>query len=381
MTDAWLPYGKQQLDDDDVAAVVAVLTSDWLTSGPAVPAFEAALARVGRAPFAAAVSSGTAALHAAYHAAGLAAGDEILTSPLTFVATASAALMLGARVRFADVEPATGLIDPAGAAAAIGERTRLLVAVDFAGHPADYAALGRLAAKRGLTLVADAAHSLGATRDGRPVGSLAEITTLSFHPVKVVTSGEGGAVLTSSAAIDAAVRRFRNHGIVREHTRGAGALPEWYYEVRALGMNYRLADILCALGVSQLKKLERFLARRRGLAARYGSGLADVPGLVLPTEQAGVASSWHLYVLRVTEVARRDAFFGALRAAGIGAQLHYIPVHTHALFAALGHRAGEFPVAEDFAARAVSIPLYPAMTDADADRVIDTVRRAAAAEL
>jgi UDP-4-amino-4,6-dideoxy-N-acetyl-beta-L-altrosamine transaminase len=381
VTDAWLPYGKQQIDDDDVAAVVDVLRSDWLTTGPVVSAFESALARVGQAPFAAVVSSGTAALHAAYHAAGLAAGDEIVTSTLTFVATASAALMQGARVRFADVEPTTGLIDPASAAAAIGERTRLLVAVDYAGHPADYVALGQLAAKRGLTLVADAAHSLGATRDGRPVGSLAEITTLSFHPVKVVTTGEGGAVLTLRAAVDEGVRRFRNHGILRERPGGAETRPEWYYEIQALGMNYRLPDILCALGMSQLEKLQRFLARRRALAARYRAGLADVSAIELPVERPGVASSWHLYVIRVAEAARRDAFFGALRAAGIGAQVHYIPVHRHPLFVALGHRAGEFPVAEDFAARAVSVPLYPKMTDVDADRVIATIRQAAAAVL
>ena len=377
-----IPYGRQSIDDDDVAAVVSVLRSDWLTTGPAVDAFEAALARHGGAAHAVAVSSGTAALHTAYSAAGLAEGEEIITTPLTFVATASAALLLNATVKFADVDPDTGNLDPDSVDALVTPRSRLVVGVDFAGHPADYDRLRRHA-RDGRKLIADAAHSLGASYRGRPVGCLADATTLSFHPVKSVTTGEGGAILSDDAALAAAARRFRNHGIVRPGDASSGAAadtttparPSWYYEVRTVGLNYRLPDILCALGVSQLGRLEAFIDRRRALAARYRSAMAGFRGIEQPVERDEVRSSWHLYVLRGHDAARRDAFFERLRALGLGVQVHYRPVHLHPIFTERGYRAGSCPAAEDFAARAVSIPLYPALTDADADRVIETIER------
>jgi UDP-4-amino-4,6-dideoxy-N-acetyl-beta-L-altrosamine transaminase len=375
-SDAPLPYSSQWLDADDIEAVVRVLRGDWLTTGPAVEQFERALTAATGCGHAVAVSSGTAALHAAYAAAGLGPGMELVTSPLTFVATASAGLMLGASIRFADIDPATGNIDPHAAAAALGERTRLLVAVDYAGHPADYDRLRELCAAYDTTLVADAAHSLGATSRGRKVGTLADVSTLSFHPVKTITTAEGGAVLSTDAALAAAARRFRNHGIERDERHLERRGPGWYYEVQTLGLNYRLPDVLCALGISQLTKLDRFVAARRALARHYAEGLRDLPGLELPVEQAGIESSWHLYVVRVGEAARRDALYKALHARGIHAQVHYIPVYHYPLFRTLGYRQGLCPIAEDFSARALSIPLFPRMQPADADRVVDAVRSA-----
>lgn len=365
-----LPYGSQWIDDDDVEAVARVLRGDWLTTGPGVEVFERALAGVTGCRHAVAVNSGTAALHAAYAAAGVGPGDEVVTSPLTFVATASTALLLGAKLRFADVEPDTGNIDARSAAALVGERTRVVTAVDYAGHPADYDALAAATAGRVRTIVADAAHSLGATLEGRPVGTLADITTLSFHPVKAITTGEGGAVLTSRDDYADAARLFRNHGIVRR----ADASPAWYYEVQAIGLNYRIPDVLCALGTSQLRKLDAFIERRRRIAERYDEAFADLGGIALAVERPGARSARHLYVLRVRDAARRDALFDALRAAGLLVQVHYIPVYWHPMFAALGYERGLCPRAEAFAASALSIPLFPRMSDGDVDRVIDTVR-------
>ena len=368
-----LPYGAQWVDESDIAAVVEVLRGDWLTTGPTVSAFEAALAAAGGAQHAIAVSSGTAALHTIYAAAELGPGRDLVTSPLTFVATASAALLLGAKVRFADVEPDTGTLDPAAAAAASTDDTRLWVAVDYAGHPARYAELESAARVQGAALVADAAHSFGASYRGRPVGSLAAATATSFHPVKPLTTAEGGAVLTDDDAWAQRARAFRSHGIVRERERLRRPGAAWHYEVQSLGLNYRLPDVLCALGLSQLGKLPRFIERRRAIAARYQQAFAGEPTLELPSIASDCDPAWHLYVVRVRDAGRRDAFFDALRARGLGVQVHYLPVHLHPAYADLGYRAGLCPVAEDYAARAVSLPIFPRMTDADVDRVIEVV--------
>ncbi len=383
VSDAPLPYGRQWLDEEDVEAVAAALRGEFLTTGPLVEEFERALAARCGVSQAVAVSSGTAALHCAYQAIGLGPGSELLTSPLTFVATASTALLLGADVRFADVDVATGNLDPKAAAAALGPHTRAIAAVDFAGHPADYAGLRALCAPRALPLVADAAHSLGARRAGRLATTLADVAITSFHPVKLVTTAEGGALLTYRRDWAQRARRFRNHGIVREPEQFAAAEAPgpWHYEVQELGLNYRLPDVLCALGLAQLAKLERFLARRRELAACYGRELASAPGLELPHAEPGVEPSWHLYVVRVREAKRRRAFFEALRAVGLGVQLHYPPVHLQPVFRARGFAPGAFPIAEDFSARALSLPLFPRMSDADAARVVESVHAAARALL
>jgi UDP-4-amino-4,6-dideoxy-N-acetyl-beta-L-altrosamine transaminase len=377
--DKYLPYGRQWVDDDDVAAVTDVLRSDYLTTGPAVKRFEDGIREATGAAHAIALNSGTSALHAAYFAAGIGPGDEIVTTPLTFASTANAALYLGASVRFADVDAATGNLDPACAEDAVTPATRLLVAVDYTGLPADWDALSRIAAGRGMVTVADSAHALGATYHGRPVGTLAGLTELSFHPVKLVTTAEGGAVTTDDPEWAQRARRFRTHGI----TRDAGELERdeggWWYEQHDLGFNYRLTDVQSALGSSQLRRLPNFLVRRRVIAARWMEGLADLDELILPAIVDGVEPAWHLFVVRVAgDPARRRPFFDRLRELGLGVQVHYIPVYWHPYYRELGYRPGLCPVAEDFYARAVSLPIYPRMTDDDVEVAIERVRQAVA---
>ncbi len=376
----FLPYGRQWLDEADIDSIVKVLRSDYLTTGPLVERFEGSLASFTGARFASVVNSGTSALHAAYFAAGLEAGDEIVTSPLTFAATANAALYLGATVRFVDVRADTGNIDPEGLEAAITERTKLIVPVDYAGHPADYDEITAIAQQHGTKVVADAAHSLGATYKGRKVGTLADATELSFHPVKPVTTAEGGAVLTDDPDMDKRAKLFRTHGITKapdEMAADAEAEGPWFHEMQHLGFNYRLTDVQCALGTSQMTKLETFINRRQEIAERYTSALKDLSELLLPTERPDVRSGWHLYVIRVAgDAARRRPLFDRLRDLGLGVQVHYIPVHFHPYYQQLGYKKGICPVAEDFYHRAVSLPIYPQMSDDDVAWSIERVRQA-----
>jgi perosamine synthetase len=369
-----LPYGRQSIDDADVAAVVATLHSDWLTTGPQVAAFEADLAGwTGGVPCVS-VSNGTAALHTAYAAAGVGPGDEVVTSPMTFVATAATAVTRGARVVFADVEPDTANLDPAAVRAAVGPRTRVVTAVDYAGHPAEYDALRAVTRDAGALLIADAAHSIGAHYRGAPVGSVADLTTFSFFPTKNLTTAEGGAVATAADDLLQRARRFRNIGLVRD--RRAQRYPEeggWHQEVHEFGLNYRLPDVLCALGRSQLRRLATFKARRQALFDRYRRLLAGVPGLALPARRAWVDPVWHLFPVRVLDGRRREAY-DRLRAAGIGVQVNYLPVYWHPVFEDLGYRRGECPRAEAFYAEELSLPLYPDLTEADQDRVVEELR-------
>lgn len=378
-----LPYGRQSIDDDDIAAVVEALRSDFLTTGPRVADFEAALADATGARFVATVNSGTAALHAAYRAVGVQPDDEVVMPALTFAATANAALYLGARPVFADVDRETGTLDPESVERVITRRTRAIVAVDYAGHPADYDVLRDIATRRGLALVDDAAHSLGATDRGRKIGELADVATLSFHPVKHVTTGEGGAVISRDPDVHRSVMEFRSHGMVREENRLRHKEGPWYHEMQGLGFNYRLTDLQCALGVSQLRKLPRFLERRRQIAARYDRDLAGLELFEIPRRRPGVEPAWHLYVLRVdgdpAKRARKRALaYEALRRRGIGVQVHYLPVYRHPYYEDLGYPAGLCPVAEEFYSRAISIPIFPAMTEAEVDRVVEAVRGVAA---
>ena len=370
-----LPYGRQSISDDDVAAVVAALRSDWLTTGPAVDEFEAAVsARAGGADVVS-VTSGTAALHVAYAAAGVGRGDEVVTTPLTFVATAATAVLHGATVVFADVEPDTGNLDVEAARAAITPRTRVVTAVDYAGLPAAPEAFAALAAEHGLRYVADAAHSIGSTWNGRPVGSFADLTTMSFFPTKNVTTGEGGAVVSTDAALGVRARRFHNHGLVRD--RAEQRWPDegpWHQEVHELGLNYRLPDVLAALGTAQLRRLDAFKARRAALHARYDAGLSDVPGVRAPAHRDAADPMWHLYPLRVLDGRRREVF-DALRAAGIGVQVNYIPVYWHPAFADLGYRRGQCPNAEEYYRQEISLPLFADLSDDDVDRVVEVIRR------
>jgi dTDP-4-amino-4,6-dideoxygalactose transaminase len=369
-----IPYGRQVLDGSDEEAVLAALRSGWLTTGPAVERFEQDLAGwTGGVP-AVAVTSGTAALHTAYAAIGLRPGDEVVTTPLTFVATAAAAALLGARVVFADVREDTGNLDPAAVAAAVGERTRVVAAVDYAGLPADVDALAPLAHDAGALLLQDAAHSIGSTSRGRPVGSLADVTTLSFFATKNLTTAEGGAVVTADETVLAAARAFRNHGLVRDP--GRQRWPDegpWHQEVHSLGLNYRLPDPLCALGSSQLRRLAAFKARRDAVNARYDEALRDVPGLRLPHRSPDADPVWHLYPLRVLE-GRRRALFEHLRAGGVGVQVNYIPVYWHPVFADAGYQRGTCPVAEAYYEQEISLPLHAGLTDDEVDLVCDLVR-------
>ncbi len=372
-----ISYGRQWIDEDDVAAVTAVLRGDWLTTGPTTERFELALAGYCGAQHAVAVNSGTAALHAAYASLGLGANDEIVTSPLTFAATATAALHLGAKVTFADIDEQTGNIDPAAVANAVSDATRLIVPVDYAGHAADYDAIAAIAEPAGIRTVADAAHSFGGRYRGNAVGSLADANAISFHPVKAITTAEGGALITDDDATARRAKRFRNHGIVREQNELSGPAEAWYYEIQELGFNYRMPDVLCALGLSQISKLDGFIARRREIAARYSRELGKLSELELPVELDSVESAWHLYVVRVRDSSRRDELFRRLQDDGLGVQLHYLPVYLHPIFRELGYSAGLCPAAEKFAESAISIPIFPRMTDDEVERVIEIVTLAA----
>ena len=372
-----LPYGRQQLDEADVAAVVESLRGDWLTTGPRVAEFERRVAERVGVRHAVAVSSGTAALHTAAFAAGLGPGDEAVVPPLTFAATANAVLYQGATPVFADVRPDTLTLDPARVREKLTPRTRAIVAVDFAGHPADLDELRELARARGLALLDDAAHALGAEYRGRPVGGQADLTTFSFHPVKHVTTGEGGMVVTDDAALAARAARFRNHGI----TTGAAERfqsGEWFYEMADLGFNYRLTDVQCALGLSQLAKLDRFLARRAAIAARYREALGSLAGVALQAVAPDVRHAWHIFplLLDLERLASdRRAIFTALRAEGIGVNVHYIPVYWHPYYQRLGYPKGLCPVAERAYERLLTLPLFPAMEDRDVEDVVTAVRR------
>jgi perosamine synthetase len=366
-----LPYAHQSIDDDDIEAVTAALRSDWLTTGPRVPAFERELAAFTGARHAIAFSSGTAALHGATTAAGLGPGDEAITTPLTFVATANAVLYVGAEPRFADIDDGTLLIDADAVANAVTPRTKALLPVDYAGQPADYESLRAVADRAPggpLTIIADASHSLGATWRGRSVGTLADMTVLSLHPAKILTTGEGGAVLTDRDDYAERLRRFRNHGIATE----LAARRDWIYEMVELGYNYRLTDIGAALGSSQLARIETFLARRRELAAHYLRRLAGHELLDPPVVVPGADPAWHFAFVQLRldrlRVDRGDVF-RALRAEGIGVNVHYIPVHQHRYYRER-FPGLSLPRAEAAYERLLTVPLFASMTTADVDDVV-----------
>jgi len=368
-----LPYGRQAVDDGDIAAVVEALRSDWLTTGLRVAEVEEVFATAVGAKFAVCFSSGTAALHGAAFAAGLGPGDEAVTTPMTFCATANCVLYQRARPFFADVSEDTLNLDPAAAEEKVTGRTKAILPVDYSGHAADLDVLMNLAERHGLIVIEDASHALGGEYRGRPVGSVAHMTTFSLHPVKQVTTGEGGMVTTDRADFAETLRRFRNHGISSE-ARERQSAGQWQYEMVMLGMNYRLPDINCALGLSQMKRLDENLARRREIAASYSARLAGLPGLILPTVRADVNPAWHLYAVRVDSAnltVGRAEVFRALRAENIGVNVHYIPVHLHPYYRErFGYKGGEFPVAEAAYEQLLSLPMFPAMTDADIDDVV-----------
>lgn len=381
-----IPYSRQSIDKDDIAAVVSVLESDYLTQGPAIGKFEAAVSEYTGARYCVVFSSGTAALHAAYFAAGLQEGDEIITSPITFVATSNAALYLRAMPVFSDVEQDTANLDADKIEEQITSKTKLIVPVHYAGHPADVVSFRALADKHGLTVIEDACHALGAQyrneHDGWiPIGSCthSDMTVLSFHPVKHIATGEGGAVLTNDNEIYRKLLIFRTHGITKSKDyftgRGASQQGEWYYEMQSLGYNYRMADIQAALGYSQLTKIERFVKTRREIAAHYNKVFLGNPYFDIPVEQNHVRCSYHLYTIRLKShlVSKRATIFARLREEGIGVQVHYIPVYLQPYYQKLGYKKNCCPLAEDFYNRAISIPIYHGMNEADRDAVVSKV--------
>ncbi len=371
-----LPYGHQSIDEADIQAVVDTLRSDWLTTGPKIAEFEEAFAARTGAKHAVSFSSGTAALHAAAFTAGLKAGDEAITSPLTFVATANCVLYQGAVPVFADVSPDTLNLDPEQAAVRVTSRTRAILPVDYAGHPADLDHVLELAERHGLVVIEDASHALGAEYKGRSVGSLSHMTVFSFHPVKHITTGEGGMITTDNARFAETLRRFRNHGISSD-ARQRQSAGQWHYEMVLLGFNYRLTDIACALGIQQLKKLEANLSRRRQIAESYTAAFRGIPEVVVPAVRAEANPAWHLYPIRLDRVklkADRAEVFRALRAENIGVNVHYIPVHRHPYYSErFGYRGGEYPVAEDAYERLISLPMFHGMSDQDVEDVIRAV--------
>ncbi len=352
-----IPYGRQSINDADIAAVVAALKSDWLTTGPLVEVFESALEKVVGAPCVS-VSSGTAALHCAYAAIGLEPGDEVITPPITFIATQATAALFGAKIVFADVQSDTANIDPEAVEAAITPRTRAIVAVDYAGHPADLDELRVIADKHKIYLIEDAAHSIGSTYKGRPVGSIADITTFSFFPTKNMTTAEGGAVASIHPVLLEKAKRFSRQGLVRNPNefKITGQGP-WHQEVHEFGLNYRLPDILCALGISQLNRLESFKKARALIFSNYKEMLTDTSRLQLPTQRSYVEPTWHLYPIQV-EASNRSRVFESMRQRGIGVQVNYIPAYWHPTFENESYPKGICPKAEDYYARQISLPMH-----------------------
>jgi perosamine synthetase len=375
MDNQYIPYGRQEISEADIQAVVNVLRSPWLTTGPTVAVFENAVAKHVGTAHAVAVSNGTAALHAAMFAIGIGPGDEVIVPPVTFAATANAVLYQGATPVFADVCPGSLLIDPRQVESKIGARTRAIIAVDYAGQACDYPALQAIARRHNLTLVADACHSLGGSLDGRPCGSLADISVFSFHPVKPITTAEGGMVMTDRLDFADRMRRFRNHGISTDH-RQRVSTGVWHYEMIDLGYNYRLSDLQCALGCSQLTRLGEWTARRQQLAARYDVTFAGCPEIRPLEKVAGASHAYHLYVVRVPE---RERLFVEMREQGIGVNVHYVPVHLHPYYRThLGTAPGLCPVAEAAYEEVLSLPIFPGLGENQVDRVADALRSAAA---
>ncbi|MBZ0307056.1 MAG: UDP-4-amino-4,6-dideoxy-N-acetyl-beta-L-altrosamine transaminase [Anaerolineae bacterium] len=366
-----LPYGRQDINDTDIEAVVRVLRSDWLTTGPMVGEFEAEITRITGAKYAVAVNSGTAALHAVMAAIGIGEDDEVIVAAMTFAASSNCVLYMGGTPVFVDVNPQTLVIDPAEVEKAITPRTRAIVAVDYAGQPADYAALRTLADRHNLILVADACHAIGGSFEGKPVGSIADLSTFSFHPVKHVTTGEGGAITTNNPEWAATMRYFRNHGITTDHHQREKS-GSWYYEMQALGYNYRITDFQCALGKSQLQRLPDSVKRRQELAAMYDHFFATMPEVTVPEVDTRVSHAYHLYPVLLNldqlRVDRRQVF-EALRAEGIGVNVHYIPVYWHPYYQNLGYRKGLCPAAEDAYERLLSLPMFASMSNSDFEDV------------
>lgn len=370
----YIPYGRQYVDDEDIEEVVKVLKSDFLTTGPVIEEFEKKVADYVGAKYAVAVANGTAALHSACYAANIGKGDEVITTPITFAASSNCVLYCGAVPVFADIDPKTYNIDPEDIERKITDRTKAIIAVHFTGQPCEMERIHEIADRHGLIVIEDAAHALGAIYEGKKVGSLSEMTTFSFHPVKHITTGEGGMVLTNHQELYERLKLFRTHGITREEHLLRKNDGPWYYEQLDLGYNYRITDIQCALGISQMKKLPYFLERRKEIAERYQEAFADCDNIQCPYQKPGCENAWHLYVIRIKGGKRKEVF-EKLREAGIGVNVHYIPVYQHPYYQEHGYKDISCPNAEQYYEEAISLPIYPALKEAEQEYVIETVQK------
>jgi perosamine synthetase len=371
-----IPYSRQNIDEEDIKAVVEVLRSDWITQGPKIAEFEKKVAAYCGARYAVAVSSGTTALHLACLAAGIGAGDEVITSPITFVASANCVLYVGARPVFADIRPDTYCIDSGEVKKKVTASTKAIIPVDFAGHPCDMDEINSIAGERGLVVIEDAAHSLGAEYKGRRVGTLADMTVFSYHPVKHITTGEGGMVVTDNKKYYEKMVLLRTHGITRDPERLQNAelaqMP-WYYEMQELGYNYRITDFQCGLGISQMDKLADFVRRRQAIAAAYDRAFRGVEEIITPADLEDRKSSYHLYPIQLKSMCRNKVF-NAIREKGLGVNVHYIPVHLQPYYQnTFGYKDSDFPVSENYFTRCISLPVHQGMTDEDLHYVVSTV--------
>lgn len=368
-----IPYGKQTIEQDDIQAVVDVLKSDFLTTGPKIAEFEQTVADYVGAKYAVAISNGTSALHAACFAAGIEPGDEVITTPLTFAASANCVLYCGGTPVFADVDPKTYNIDPEDIQRKITDRTKAIIAVHLAGQPCDMDAIHSIAREHGLIVIEDGAHALGSVYKGKKVGSMSDMTTFSFHPVKPITTGEGGMIVTDNEDFYKKMILFRSHGITRDDSMMTRNDGPWFYQQFNLGYNYRITDIQCALGCSQMKKLDRFLARRKEIVARYNEAFADCDNIITPYQLSDTESGWHLYIVQVKKCDRRQVF-EAMREKGIGVNVHYIPVYMHPYYQEHGYENVHCANAEEIYSHIISLPLYPGLTSEQQDYVIDTLK-------
>lgn len=378
MTEEFIPYGSQWIDDQDIDAVTETLKSDYLTTGPKIKEFEDKFADYVDAKYAVAIANGTAALHAATYAAGIKEGDEVITTPLTFAATANSILYQDATPVFSDIDPETYNIDPESIKDKITDKTKAIIPVHYTGQPCEMDEIKEIAAENDLIIIEDGAHAVGATYKEQKIGSVGDMTTFSFHPVKNMTTGEGGMITTSSKELYNKLLKFRTHGITKDKSEYINqSHGPWYHEQQELGYNYRITDIQAALGITQLEKLDKFLARRREIVNKYNNEFKDIEGLIIPEQLENTNSAWHIYVLQLELeklTADRKEVFDALREKNLGVNVHYIPVYFHPYYQSLGYQKGICPKAEKLYDRIITIPLYPKMTDQQVDEVIKRIK-------